>query len=89
MIMWNRLRYTVWAPAYDAIARAAEFNTARRVSIDRLRLASGDRVLIVGAGTGLDLDFLPSSGTTCEPASLSGLNPHRQETPRIITVANP
>ena len=58
--MWNRLRYTIWAPAYDAIARAAGFDTARRLSIDRLRLASGDRVLIVGAGTGLDLDFLPS-----------------------------
>jgi phosphatidylethanolamine/phosphatidyl-N-methylethanolamine N-methyltransferase len=61
MTMWNRLRYTVWAPAYDAIARAAGFDTARRLSIDRLRLASGDRVLIVGAGTGLDLDFLPSN----------------------------
>src|SRR5215212_5767701 len=58
--MWNRLRYTFWAPAYDALARAAGFDTARRLSIDRLRLASGDRVLIVGAGTGLDLDFLPS-----------------------------
>ena len=57
--MWNRLRYTVWAPAYDAVVGAAGFNTARRLSIDRLRLASGDRVLIVGAGTGLDLDFLP------------------------------
>ena len=57
--MWNRLRYTVWAPAYDAIVRAAGFDTARLLSIDRLRLASGDRVLIVGAGTGLDLDFLP------------------------------
>ena len=22
MIMWNRLRYTVWAPAYDANASA-------------------------------------------------------------------
>ena len=61
MIMWNRLRYTVWAPAYDAIARAAGFDTARRLSIDRLRLASGERVLVVGAGTGLDLDFLPSN----------------------------
>jgi ubiquinone/menaquinone biosynthesis C-methylase UbiE len=60
MIMWNRLRYTVWAPAYDVIARAAGFDTARRLSIERLRLTSGDRVLIVGAGTGLDLDFLPS-----------------------------
>jgi ubiquinone/menaquinone biosynthesis C-methylase UbiE len=59
--MWNRLRYTVWAPAYDAVVGAAGFNTARRLSVDRLRLASGDRVLIVGAGTGLDLEFLPPS----------------------------
>ena len=61
MMMWNRLRYTVWAPAYDVIVRAAGFDTARRLSIERLRLNSGDRVLIVGAGTGLDLDFLPSN----------------------------
>ena len=61
MIMWNRLRYTVWAPVYDAIARLAGFDAARRLSIDRLQLAPGDRVLIVGAGTGLDLDFLPSN----------------------------
>ena len=57
--MWNRLRYTLWAPAYDSMVGAAGFTTARRLSIDRLRLASGDRVLIVGAGTGLDLEFLP------------------------------
>ena len=61
MSMWNRLRYTVWAPSYDAVARAAGFDTARRASIDRLRLASGDRILLVGAGTGLDLDFLPAN----------------------------
>jgi hypothetical protein len=53
MTMWNRLRYTAWAPAYDSIARAAGFDAARRLSIDRLRLAPGHRVLIVGAGTGL------------------------------------
>ena len=58
-MMWNRLRYTVWAPAYDRIVGAAGLNAARRLSIDRLRLAAGDRVLIVGAGTGLDFDFLP------------------------------
>jgi phosphatidylethanolamine/phosphatidyl-N-methylethanolamine N-methyltransferase len=60
-MMWNRLRYTVWAPVYDAIVRAAGFDAARRLSIDRLRLAAGDRVLIVGAGTGLDLDLLPAN----------------------------
>lgn len=57
--MWNRLRYTVWAPLYDAIVGAAGFSNARRHSIERLGLKDGDRVLVVGAGTGLDLDFMP------------------------------
>src|SRR5690554_3648877 len=51
-LLWNRLRYSVWAPVYDVIARApAGFDEARRRSIDRLQLAPGQRVLIVGAGT--------------------------------------
>lgn len=58
---WDRLRYTAWAPAYDALVRVAGFEAARRLSIDRLRLAPGDRVLIIGAGTGLDLEVLPSN----------------------------
>src|SRR4051812_29813977 len=93
MIMWNRLRYTVWAPAYDAIARAAGFESGRRLSIDRLQLVSGDRVLIVGAGTGLDLDFLPSNvhvtAIDVTPAMLKHLERRaggsgRSVTPRIM-----
>jgi ubiquinone/menaquinone biosynthesis C-methylase UbiE len=57
--MWNRLRYTVWAPIYDALVGAVGFTNARRDSIERLGLKDGDRVLIVGAGTGLDLEFVP------------------------------
>jgi phosphatidylethanolamine/phosphatidyl-N-methylethanolamine N-methyltransferase len=57
--MWNRLRYTFWAPFYDAMAGAVGFERARQTSIDRLRLAPGDRLLIVGAGTGLDLPHVP------------------------------
>jgi phosphatidylethanolamine/phosphatidyl-N-methylethanolamine N-methyltransferase len=57
--MWNRLRYTVWAPLYDAIAGAAGFDEARRKSIARLQLRTGDSLLIVGAGTGLDLPHIP------------------------------
>jgi ubiquinone/menaquinone biosynthesis C-methylase UbiE len=57
--MWNRIRYTFWAPVYDAVANAAGFSNARRESIERLRLQRGARVLIVGAGTGLDLEFFP------------------------------
>ena len=58
--MWNRLRYTVWAPLYDVMVSAVHFDEARRRSIARLCLGAGGRVLLVGAGTGLDLDFLPS-----------------------------
>jgi phosphatidylethanolamine/phosphatidyl-N-methylethanolamine N-methyltransferase len=87
--MWNRLRYTVWAPAYDAIARAAGFDAARRLSIDRLRLASGDRVLIVGAGTGLDLRFLPSNvhvtAIDVTPAMLKQLERRADGTGRSVT----
>jgi ubiquinone/menaquinone biosynthesis C-methylase UbiE len=87
--MWNRLRYTVWAPAYDAVVGAAGFNTARRLSIDRLRLASGDRVLIVGAGTGLDLDFLPPNvhvtAIDVTPAMLKHLERRAARTARPVT----
>ena len=58
--MWNRLRYTVWAPFYDAMVNLAGFADARRESLTRLHLRSGDRLLIVGAGTGLDLEYVPS-----------------------------
>lgn len=61
--MWNRVRYTFWAPFYDAIAGAANFEGARRTSIARLGLRRGDRVLIAGAGTGLDLEHLPADVT--------------------------
>jgi ubiquinone/menaquinone biosynthesis C-methylase UbiE len=87
--MWNRLRYTIWAPAYDAVVGAAGFNTARRLSIDRLRLASGDRVLIVGAGTGLDLDFLPPNvhvtAIDVTPAMLKHLERRAARTGRSVT----
>jgi ubiquinone/menaquinone biosynthesis C-methylase UbiE len=87
--MWNRLRYTVWAPAYDAVVGAAGFNTARRLSIDRLRLASGDRVMIVGAGTGLDLEFLPPSvhvtAIDITPAMLKHLERRAARTGGLVT----
>jgi phosphatidylethanolamine/phosphatidyl-N-methylethanolamine N-methyltransferase len=53
---WNRVRYTVWAPFYDLVVG---FGSQRRRSIELLELQPGDRILIVGAGTGADLPFLP------------------------------
>ena len=87
--MWNRLRYTLWAPAYDAIARRAGFDGGRRLSIDRLRLAPGDSVLIIGAGTGLDLDFLPPNvhvtAIDVTPAMLKQLEHRVTGTARSVT----
>jgi phosphatidylethanolamine/phosphatidyl-N-methylethanolamine N-methyltransferase len=88
-MMWNRLRYTVWAPAYDALVRKAGFDAARRLSIDRLQLAPSDRVLIVGAGTGLDLDYVPSdvhvTAIDVTPAMLKHLERRAAGTGRSVT----
>jgi phosphatidylethanolamine/phosphatidyl-N-methylethanolamine N-methyltransferase len=54
---WKRISYTLYAPAYNLMVRP--FNRMRRRSIQHLALQPGERVLIVGAGTGLDLDYLP------------------------------
>lgn len=87
--MWNRLRYTLWAPAYDAIARAAGFDNARRLSIERLRLSPGNRVLLVGAGTGLDLEFLPPdvhvTAIDVTPAMLTQLEQRALASGRSVT----
>lgn len=54
---WRRFVYTLWSPFYDQLVRI--FRPMRQRSIARLNLQPGQRVLIVGAGTGLDLEFLP------------------------------
>jgi len=54
---WNRIRYTLAAPIYDAVAR---FGWQRERSIGLLRLRPGERVLISGAGTGADLPYIPA-----------------------------
>lgn len=52
---WNKVRYTVIAPAYDFVAR---FDQQRQRSFELLALRRGERVLIVGGGTGADIPFI-------------------------------
>ncbi len=73
---WNRLRYTLWSPFYDQVAR---FGRQRRRSIGLLNLQAGERLLVVGAGTGADLPFVPEGvevlATDLTPAMLERARP--------------
>ena len=55
---WRRINYSLMSPIYDLIARV--FDRQRRQSIDLICLEPGERLLIVGVGTGLDLEYVPS-----------------------------
>ncbi len=54
---WNRLRYTLYLPIYDLIADRI-FRKYRKRSVELLAAKPGDAILILGAGTGLDLPYL-------------------------------
>ena len=53
-----RAAYSVWALGYDILLGSAA-SRARRRSIALLAPRAGERVLLVGIGTGLDLPLLP------------------------------
>jgi ubiquinone/menaquinone biosynthesis C-methylase UbiE len=55
--LWNRIRYTAISPVYDLAGKL--FTPYRKRSIEELHIAHNDKVLLVGAGTGLDLAFIP------------------------------
>lgn len=74
---WQRLRYTLWAPHYDRVTR---FHAERRHSIGLLALRPGERLVIIGCGTGADLPFVPSEvevlATDLTPAMLRQAQAH-------------
>lgn len=56
---WNLLAYRAWAPVYDLLfqrlARPGRVAAARALAV-----RPGETVLVVGVGTGQDLDLLPA-----------------------------
>lgn len=56
---WQRLRYDIWSGGYDWFVGIGAVTAARRRSIGLLDLQPGERLLIDGCGTGLDLPFVP------------------------------
>jgi len=71
---WNRFIYRLWAPVYDASV-GHFFLPGRKRALQMLDLQPGERVLLVGVGTGADLPLLPQGvravGVDLSPAMLS------------------
>ena len=79
--IWNKIRYTMYLPFYDLIAKS--FDSLRKKSIGKLDIKDGEKVLIVGAGTGLDLKYFPSgariTATDITPGMISRLDQKAHE----------
>ncbi len=73
---WPQLRYSLYAPIYDLFA--GRFARQRQRSLRLAGPGVQDRVLLVGAGTGLDLPELRACGevlaTDISPAMLARLS---------------
>jgi ubiquinone/menaquinone biosynthesis C-methylase UbiE len=57
-----RRAYTLWAPFYDA-AVAAALSDSRRASLAAMGEVAGQRILLVGVGTGLDIPWVRPGAT--------------------------
>ena len=55
----NLRTYALWSPFYDWLIGLAPFRKGRAKAHERLALKAGERVLLVGVGTGIDLPLLP------------------------------
>lgn len=58
---WERARWQLYAPIYDWVAKP--FERGRAQAISQLDIEADDQVLILGSGTGSDLQYLPPGAT--------------------------
>ncbi|MFA9388775.1 MAG: class I SAM-dependent methyltransferase [Prolixibacteraceae bacterium] len=85
----NKIRYTFYAPIYDGAAKILEHSRAR--AIQQLAVQQGDKVLIIGAGTGMDLNYLPKgcqiTATDITPAMVKRIDLRNQKMGHHLTTA--
>jgi ubiquinone/menaquinone biosynthesis C-methylase UbiE len=87
---WNRARYTVFAPVYDwFVGRLGFLERGRRRALELVAVRPGERVLVVAAGTGLDLPLLPEgaeiTAIDIAPAMLERLERRAKSLGRRVT----
>lgn len=79
---WNRRRYDLYAPVYDLVAGG--FLTQRRRVVELAALQPREEVLLLGAGTGLDLEVLPGHvGVTAVDLSPAMIRRLRERAERL------
>ena len=66
---WNQFIYRLWAPVYDATVNQI-FVSGRKRALEVLALKPGEKVLLVGVGTGADIPLL-SEGVEATGIDLS------------------
>lgn len=59
---WNRIAYRLWAPIYDVTVNRL-FQPGRGRALAALAPRPGERILLMGVGTGANLPLLPAGGT--------------------------
>ncbi|MBN9657473.1 MAG: methyltransferase domain-containing protein [Acidobacteria bacterium] len=67
MMNWKTRRWDLYAPYYDKLIG---FEHLRRRSLDLAKLQPGERLLVDGCGTGLDLPLIPA-GVEVDAVDLS------------------
>jgi len=55
----NLIKYKIWAPIYDPIMGNRLFRRARKRAFSLLGFQAGQKMLLVGVGTGEDLNYIP------------------------------
>lgn len=88
----NRKIYRFWANMYDRFMDRSWFRSARQKQIRLADLTSGDQVLLVGIGTGLDLPHMPKNikiiGIDLTPEMLNKVEPYTHSHQLILKVMN-
>jgi len=54
----NKIIYRRWSKIYDKVFGSNFFNKQGKIEMDLLELAPGEKVLLIGVGTGEDLKFI-------------------------------